>query len=464
MGRKGKTKPNYGFPSGSSRKNKLHLKGFEQNDQQSREARSADELEAYQDYLANASDGDNDMSTVSQLAELGVDSDMSMPGVGSEQDDDDSDDDEDGYEVDEVGGRRLRLPESGLYEEFMAMMDPSISDHDDKNQVESEDADSESDDESDMEDVNRHGMTISSPNTNINNNRSKTTMSKSALKKARKREHREKVRSRREKKLEMRKEQQHISGKMSRLRTGDAIPSDVKRLLEKMNRRILEFVQQDVDDDQGEDEDQDEEMEDNTTTNDNENNNNNNPTMNIEPSSSQTATKTPKHQEILPPMPSAFRRLIKVISQQYNLTTKTRGSGISKCLILSRTRQTRVPENWRKLVDTVLQQGSNGLVFGNTRLGGRGKKKRKPPGNPDLRGMPKPGELVGENAAPLSEENKGHRMMLAMGWSPGQGLGSASASGSGSGSVTEEGGPLIDPIAVMIRPRRLGLGSEGMGL
>ena len=57
------------------------------------------------------------------------------------------------------------------------------------------------------------------------------------------------------------------------------------------------------------------------------------------------------------------------------------------------------------------------------------------------------GTVVGEKALPISEDNKGHKMLLAMGWKKGEGLG---IENSGSSSFIE----------VKVRSKRGGLGGE----
>ncbi|KAI8898710.1 G-patch domain-containing protein, partial [Globomyces pollinis-pini] len=59
--------------------------------------------------------------------------------------------------------------------------------------------------------------------------------------------------------------------------------------------------------------------------------------------------------------------------------------------------------------------------------------------------QPKMGDVVGAKAIPISENNFGHRMLLKMGWTPGQSLG---ASNDG----------IVQPIQAVIRSKRGGLG------
>lgn len=54
---------------------------------------------------------------------------------------------------------------------------------------------------------------------------------------------------------------------------------------------------------------------------------------------------------------------------------------------------------------------------------------------------------VGQNAAPIPEDNKGQQMLRNMGWTPGMGLG-----------PSESG--ITTPIMSYVRPKRKGLGCE----
>lgn len=58
------------------------------------------------------------------------------------------------------------------------------------------------------------------------------------------------------------------------------------------------------------------------------------------------------------------------------------------------------------------------------------------------------GNIVGKSADPIGEENKGHKMLLKMGWGKGTALGRDGNTG------------IIDPVQVQIRQKRAGLGVE----
>jgi hypothetical protein len=153
----------------------------------------------------------------------------------------------------------------------------------------------------------------------------------------------------------------------------------------------------------------------------------------------------------LPPMPSALRRLVKEMSTHYRILPKLHGSGSYKTLYMVRTKATRVPNGWKTVVEQVVTRDA-GILKGNTWSGKiSDKKRKKPPGAPDQRGMPKVGEVVGEGARPIGNENLGYKMMLALGWSSGGVLGA---------QPSENSTALRDPVNVTIRAKRRGLGAE----
>ncbi|KAI9089469.1 hypothetical protein DFS34DRAFT_639325 [Phlyctochytrium arcticum] len=151
---------------------------------------------------------------------------------------------------------------------------------------------------------------------------------------------------------------------------------------------------------------------------------------------------------MLPAMPGAVRRLVGGIAQEYILRLKNRGKGKSKVSILIRTQRSSVPPNWRTLVHEVLEKEilADGRLKGPMRL--PKPKTRRVPGAPDHSAKPMVGSVVGEGSKPIGQGNVGHRMLMAMGWSAGQALGTGSA----------EGG-LVEPVEVLIRSRRSGLGT-----
>ncbi|KAI8818144.1 uncharacterized protein EV422DRAFT_499367 [Fimicolochytrium jonesii] len=209
-------------------------------------------------------------------------------------------------------------------------------------------------------------------------------------------------------------------------------------------------------------------------------------------------------------MPSAIRRLVGLLASRYQLTVTSKGKGATKHSVLARTKQTRIPVApssgthipTEDLIRSVISE-SGGRLKGNarpadrfdrgfpdkrhrkqkqskagttvtTRLqnkggggrktpasgrgkGGKGNKSgSRAPGTGNAGSAPNPaqpriGTTVGEGSAPIGESNVGHRMLKALGWAPGQALGARGG--------TESGNGLINPVDVIVRGRRSGLGN-----
>jgi hypothetical protein len=150
---------------------------------------------------------------------------------------------------------------------------------------------------------------------------------------------------------------------------------------------------------------------------------------------------------VLPPMPSAVRKQVVILCKEYKGTAKIRGSGKKKNLLVFRTQNTHVPGNWKGLVQNVVPFGSKlqGATGNHQSKQKNPKKGKKAPSAADT-ASPKVGEVIGAKAAAIEESNIGHKMMRLMGWSPGQSLG------------TSGEGQIVDPIKVVIRGKRTGLG------
>ncbi|KAG0093368.1 hypothetical protein BGZ93_007916 [Podila epicladia] len=153
----------------------------------------------------------------------------------------------------------------------------------------------------------------------------------------------------------------------------------------------------------------------------------------------------------LPPMPKALRRKVHLLAENYNLRSQSLGSGKKRSTMLVKTHQTGMPPNPVN-IHKLLNQSEQELkkisiqrrMDKQGRGGGRGPRGGRD-GNPGSR--PVHGTVVGAEASAISIENKGHRMLAKMGWSPGVGLG-----------ATGEG--ITQPIEAVMRARRRGLGHE----
>jgi len=152
-------------------------------------------------------------------------------------------------------------------------------------------------------------------------------------------------------------------------------------------------------------------------------------------------------------LPSELRKSVGMIAMEYNVKIKTRGSGKRKITNLIRTSRSRIPDNWNSIVETVFsktesQRHSNMDV----RKRNLDMAKRRGKYHNNNRGKssvnkPELGSKVGENANPISNSNKGFKLLQSMGWTPGESLGSNNSSG------------IINPIEVVVRDQS-GLGAS----
>ncbi|KAJ3416533.1 hypothetical protein HDV05_001270 [Chytridiales sp. JEL 0842] len=432
-----------GSPKKSSRRGGRGRRN--QRPQLSEDELNEEEMAIMKDYLDNASDGD--VNSISALASLNLGSESigGLKDVVLDTDEDSSS----ASEADESFIKKLeRLPETGRYEDLAALFEfgsSSDSSLSDSSNVNGGAADSDDDDDDDLDDdSNRKGLfeggrsswqkeTVSPGTTrkekiidsvlngsfqssSLSSSLKRDTqgeyedevvlpMSKSALRKARVRQQKSDRRMKREERQELKAQQARIANRMSKKRPGDAVDAEITRILDQMNKALKKFAEDSEDG------------------------------LEVAP---------------LPPMPSALRRLVKEMATHYRILPKLHGSGSYKTLYMVRTGATRIPDGWKNVVNIVVSR-DQGILKGNTFSGKRSDKKRKkPPGAPDTRGMPKVGEVVGEGAKPIGEENLGYKMMLALGWSAGKVLGADQASERA----------LVDPLDVTIRAKRRGLGAD----
>ncbi|KAJ3118017.1 hypothetical protein HK100_000697 [Physocladia obscura] len=218
----------------------------------------------------------------------------------------------------------------------------------------------------------------------------------------------------------IKEEQARIAHIMTRTSPGDAVTPEIKTLLHRINKTLHVFI-----------------------TNE-------------------------QQQHALPPMPAALRTLTKQLAiNTYRLKATVSGRSAGKHVMVHRTKHSHAPNDWRDAVSRVLARPQNIVLKGNTWSGaegryGRGGKVKRAGGAPDDRAVARPGDVVGDGASPIGVENPGHRMMVAMGWIPGNVLG-APATGVGLASLADGGGSgfkLVEPIAATVRARRRGLGAE----
>ncbi|OAJ43357.1 hypothetical protein BDEG_26723 [Batrachochytrium dendrobatidis JEL423] len=154
----------------------------------------------------------------------------------------------------------------------------------------------------------------------------------------------------------------------------------------------------------------------------------------------------------LPPMMSDVRKFAVILVKRYQMRPKTMGKARSKYIEAYTTRTTCVPESWRTIPNEIMREKLFEIGEIADRFTGSVVKlhvARKPRMSPDskMKRSHKTGHVVGESSQPIGNENVGHKMLLAMGWNPGQSLGTGNKG-------------IVDPVKVVIRTERSGLGAE----
>lgn len=151
----------------------------------------------------------------------------------------------------------------------------------------------------------------------------------------------------------------------------------------------------------------------------------------------------------LPPMDAHHRAIIHQASRYFDLTSRSRGDGLNRFTVLSKTSRTRT---WTDdEFDAVIQRKGfikrlkaplrhQGCTHSNKSdmLRNGGARVRTRTGYRD-------GEMVGANAPELGPENKGHVLMMKMGWSKGMGLGALDNKG------------ILQPISHTVKTNKAGL-------
>ncbi|KAJ2722123.1 squalene synthetase-like protein [Coemansia sp. Benny D115] len=164
----------------------------------------------------------------------------------------------------------------------------------------------------------------------------------------------------------------------------------------------------------------------------------------------------------LQPMNKFERQIVHILAREYNVKSKSHGSGTRRTPVLTVTSRSCRPTNRRRINRTILLFDAGGLnpeqwsgpqgvsdKTGGGPVRGRGKGKNKlsrSSGGGGGAAVAQHGKIVGHGAPVVSKSNVGHKMLQQMGWQPGQGLG-----------ANEEG--RSTPVDVMIRAGRRGLGA-----
>lgn len=150
----------------------------------------------------------------------------------------------------------------------------------------------------------------------------------------------------------------------------------------------------------------------------------------------------------LPPMDAHRRATIHQTAKFFELSSRSRGDGQDRFTVLSRTSRTRTYTDGE--FDRVI---SHRGFFKRLRGPLQGKKGGGPARTATFRSGPRTrpqvgyrdGEKVGANAPELGPENKGHALMMKMGWSKGMALG------------TEDNQGILHPIAHTVKTNKAGL-------
>ncbi|OMJ09467.1 Protein SQS1 [Smittium culicis] len=156
------------------------------------------------------------------------------------------------------------------------------------------------------------------------------------------------------------------------------------------------------------------------------------------------------------PMNKRDRKLVRLLSFEYNLVCKSSGNGNLRHPILTKTKNTGFPRNENSSIKQILDlaskvdkndyegksipnriskkafSGSRGFDFGSFQLG-------TPLDTNNTK-------VVGEGVKSIGDSNKGHQMLAKMGWNPGESLGS-------------KGDGIVDPVKAIMRDARRGLGA-----
>ncbi|OMJ15241.1 Protein SQS1 [Smittium culicis] len=156
------------------------------------------------------------------------------------------------------------------------------------------------------------------------------------------------------------------------------------------------------------------------------------------------------------PMNKRDRKLVRLLSFEYNLVCKSSGNGYHRHPILTKTKNTGFPRNENSSIKQILDlaskvdkndyegksipnriskktfSGSRGFDFSSFQLG-------VPLDTNNTK-------VVGEGVKSIGDSNKGHQMLAKMGWNPGESLGT-------------KGDGIVDPVKAVMRDARRGLGA-----
>jgi hypothetical protein len=153
----------------------------------------------------------------------------------------------------------------------------------------------------------------------------------------------------------------------------------------------------------------------------------------------------------LPPMEAYRRSTVHQAAAHFNLTSRSRGDGTERFTVLSKTMRTRNytdAEFDKQIQKKGFQKRLRGPLH--TQDGGAGRAPRFSTVKQGSRGARpqlgyKDGETVGADAPELGPENRGHALMMKMGWSKGTALGLGDNKG------------ILQPIPHIVKTNKAGL-------
>ncbi|KAI8050822.1 hypothetical protein BDF22DRAFT_107864 [Syncephalis plumigaleata] len=126
----------------------------------------------------------------------------------------------------------------------------------------------------------------------------------------------------------------------------------------------------------------------------------------------------------LPPMDKLARRMVHQLALQYNVNSKSTGSGSKRYTILSKKRTSQLPET-NRVVNAIIRQYDNMTNYVNphqSKLKKQNKERGKSSSLPSSSSNTgsksaklRPGTVVGSNVPALSASNLGHQLLAKMG-------------------------------------------------
>jgi len=150
----------------------------------------------------------------------------------------------------------------------------------------------------------------------------------------------------------------------------------------------------------------------------------------------------------LPPMEAYRRATIHQAATVFGLTSRSRGDGLNRFTVLAKTRRTMTYTD-EQFDHEILRRGFLKRLQGDLTSNKARKSARASTFRSGNRVRPqtgyRDGEKVGEHAPELGPENKGHALMMKMGWSKGQALGFGDNQG------------ILQPIAHTVKTNKAGL-------